>query len=85
DFNEYVSYVHGYVQLTKEYNEFDTLWNYVAEHVVMYRTPAKYINDALDWRDAMQQLIVSKQAHAEATLLAQRLRVIAEMDQDGLG
>ncbi|MFO5848489.1 hypothetical protein ACLBP5_30295, partial [Klebsiella pneumoniae] len=44
DFNEYVSYVHGYVQLTKEYNEFDTLWNYVAEHVVMYRTPAKYIN-----------------------------------------
>ncbi|QOV08051.1 putative SbcC protein [Pseudomonas phage vB_PaeM_kmuB] len=85
DFNEYVSYVHGYVQLTKEYNEFDTLWNYVAEHVVMYRTPAKYINDALDWRDAMQQLIVSKQAHAEATLLAQRLRVIAEMDQDALG
>ncbi|MFO5979567.1 hypothetical protein ACLBSL_33325, partial [Klebsiella pneumoniae] len=68
----------------KENDEFDSLWNYVAEHVVMYCTPAKYINDALDWRDAMQQLIVSKQAHAEATLLAQRLSVIAVLEQEEL-
>lgn len=84
-FQDYSSFVYSYVNLTKDYPEYATLWDYIAKNQIMYRTPAKYMTAALNWRDTMFKSIEAKQALESAKVLEQRLKVIAEIDQDALG
>ncbi len=84
-FQDYSSYVFQYMSLTKDYPEFNELWDYCATNMTMYRTPALHKTDALQWHTAMRSYVKSRTELELATNIEKRLKVIAEIDQDAIG
>lgn len=81
---EYRGHVQAYVQMTREYSDFNPLWDYVAEQQLMFRTPSAIKVDIIQWYDKMKQLVLLHQTQAEVERQVKRLANLNEIDRDAV-
>jgi DNA repair exonuclease SbcCD ATPase subunit len=84
-YQTYSGHVYNFVQITKDFSQFQDLWDYCGGESIMYRSPRLHVTDMLDWHAAMREYAQSKLRLARANVLEQRLQQIAEIDQDAVG
>lgn len=73
-FQEYCGHVHNFVQITRDYREFDSLWSFIAGKNIMYRTPAQWKAKLIEWHKHMD-IYVNFQLKAQ-TMAAKSKRLI---------
>lgn len=81
---DYRGHVHNFVQLTREYNDFAPLWDYIAEHQLMFRTPSAIKVDLTKWQTQMSLIISLHKDQAQAERLARRKATLDEIDRDAV-
>lgn len=81
---DYRGHVHNYVQLTREYGDFNPLWDFIAEHQLMYRTPSAIKMDLTKWQTQMALVISLHKDQAQAERLARRQATLNEIDRDAV-
>lgn len=81
---DYKSHVHNFVQLTREYNDFGVIWDFIAEHQLMFKTPSAIKLDLTQWREKMSKYINLQRNQAQAERLAKRLATLNEIDRDAV-
>lgn len=81
---EYRGHVRAFAQMTREYSEFTPVWDYVAEHQLMFRTPSAIKMDMVDWFEHMKRYIDLQQNQRKAEQLAKRLATLNEIDRDAV-
>ena len=81
---DYRGHVHGFMQLAREYSDFNPLWDYVAEHQLMFRTPSAIKMDIAQWHDKMKKLILLHKTQADGERLTRRLATLNEIDRDAV-
>lgn len=84
-FQDYSGHVFQFVQITKDYPQFQLLWDFCGGQMVMFREPRKWVREMLDWNDAMGAYVQGQLDLERASVLERRLAVIAEIDQDAVG
>jgi hypothetical protein len=81
---DYRGHVHNFVQLTREYNDFGPLWDFMAEHQLMFRTPSAIKMDLTQWQTKMALVISLHKDQAKAERLAHRQATLNEIDRDAV-
>lgn len=83
-FQEYCGHVHNFVQLTREYREFDKLWEYFGSKVVMYRTPAAFKGKLIEWHRHMELFITMRLKAQAFEIKSKRLAELKAIDKDAV-
>lgn len=83
-FQEYCGHVHNFVQLTREYREFDKLWEYFGGKVVMYRTPAAFKGKLIEWHRHMELLVTMRLKAQVFDIKSKRLAELKAIDKDAV-
>ncbi len=81
---EYRGHVNAFVQLTRDYTDFSPLWDYVAEHRLMFVTPSAMKMDMINWQERMGVLIGIHKNQALNERAAKRLATLNEIDRDAV-
>lgn len=81
---EYKGHIHGFVQMTREYSDFNPLWDYITEHQFMFRTPSAIKLDMTQWHTKMDMLILLHQYQADAERMTKRLANLNDIDRDAV-
>ncbi len=83
-FEEYMTYVRAFRKLVNENQRFAPVWDVCVEHKIMFRQPKDYLNDALSWNNAMQNLNKLNELKQEVEVIEHRLRYVDAIDRDAL-
>jgi len=84
-FQHYSGFVFQFRGLVSDYAEFKPLWDYCAEHRVMFISPKRYTTDAVKWFNAMQAWINSEGHKANLKRQVNKLDQAKAYDQDAVG
>lgn len=83
-FQEYCGHVHNFVQITRDYREFDRLWEYIAGKNVMYRSPAAYKGQLIEWHQVLVQFTEMRMGGESLQGKQKRLDQLESIDKDAV-
>lgn len=85
EFQHYSSFVFQFRGLAQDYAIFKPLWDYCAEHRVMFSTPRQFMTDAIGWGDLMRLWIDEQLLKEKIDRLQHKLDQARAYDQDAIG
>ncbi|ARV76869.1 SbcC protein [Pseudomonas phage Phabio] len=83
-FQEYCGHVHNYTQITREYREFDKLWEFIGSRSIMYRTPAAHKGKLLEWYHMMELHVAMRLKTQTLNVKSKRLAELKAIDKDAV-
>lgn len=83
-FQEYCGHVHNFVQITRDYREFQQLWDFIAGRNLMYRTPSAWKGKLIEWHKAMEVYIEFQLKTVSMQNKGKRLVELKAIDKDAV-
>lgn len=85
EYDHYAGFVYNFRQLVNDHHEFHALWDTCITQEVMYRTPRRFINAAVEWHAVMEHQVEAALLSEQLAVMQNKLKYVEAINQDTVG